>query len=147
MNDGAPPRPDPKAIRPSIVDSGWSDPPPAASEPKAALPPPPTRQLPSYEAQELGGVRDVTLVDREVQSRARAMREKDTLPPPRRASSFPQVPAPPSRPQGLPPPSVRPPPPNVRPPPPSVRPAPPPPPTAERSVFPAAARTAPTQPA
>src|SRR6478752_2380221 len=137
MNDGAPPRPAPKAIRPSIVDSGWSDPPPAASEPKAALPPPPTRQLPSYDAQEMGGVRDVTLVDREVQSRARAMREKDTLPPPRRASGFPQAPAPVphSRPQGLPPPSVRPAPPSVRPPPPSVRPAPPPPPTADRSVL------------
>src|SRR6188768_586919 len=106
MNDGAPPRPDPKAIRPSIVDSGWSDTPPAANEPPLALPPPPTRPLPSYEAQETAGVRDVTLVDREVQSRARAMREKDTLPPPRRASTFPHAaaPVPHSRPQGLPPP-------------------------------------------
>src|SRR6188768_1783591 len=134
MNDGAPPRPDPKAIRPSIVDSGWSDPPPAASEPKAALPPPPTRQLPSYDAQEMGGVRDVTLVDREVQSRARAMREKDTLLPPRRASAFPQAPAAasPSRPQGPPPSAART-SPSVRPPPPSVRPPPPPPPGADRS--------------
>ena len=154
MNDGAPPRPDPKAIRPSIVDSGWSDLPPAASETPAGLPPPPTRPLPSYDAPESAGVRDVTLVDREVQSRARAMREKDTLPPPRRASAFPQsaTATPLSRPKGLPPPSVRPAPPSVRPappsvrpPPPSVRPAPPPPPTAERSVFPSAATAAPPQ--
>ena len=148
MNDGAPPRPDPKPIRPSIVDSGWSVPPPAASEPPPALPPPPTRPLPNYEAQETAGVREVTLVDREVQSRARAMREKDTLPPPRRASSFPQVPPPPSRPQAAPPPSVRPLAPSVRPPPPSVRPAPPPPPGAERSVLaPAAAPARPSAPA
>src|SRR6187402_105000 len=108
MNDGAPPRPDPRAIRPSIVDSGWSDSPPEASEPLAPLPPPPTRPLPGYESQETAGIRDVTLVDREVQSRAKAMREKDTLPPPRRASSFPQAAGPVthSRPQGLPPPSV-----------------------------------------
>src|SRR6187402_2310860 len=113
MNDGAPPRPDPKAIRPSIVDSGWSDPPPsveppAPPPPPVALPPPPTRSLPSYDAPETAGVRDVTLVDREIQSRARAMREKDTLPPPRRASAFPQAAGPVthSRPQGLPPPSV-----------------------------------------
>src|SRR6185369_13819342 len=145
MNDGAPPRPDPKAIRPSIVDSGWSVPPPEASEPPPPLPPPPTRPLPSYDAPESHGVREVTLVDREtqqraidrevqqraVQQRARAKREQDTLPPPRRASSFPQSQtAAPSRPQGLPPPSVRPP--------------PPPPPTAERSVlFPAHAPTVP----
>src|SRR6187551_453015 len=117
MNDGAPPRPDPKAIRPSIVDSGWSDPPPAVSAPPPPLPPPPTRPLPSYDAQENAGVRDVTLVDREVHSRARAMREKDTLPPPRRASAFPQsaTATPLSRPKGLPPPpSVRPAPPSVR---------------------------------
>ncbi len=100
MNDGAPPGPDPKAIRPSMVDSGWSAPPPRiASE----LPPPPAaepatepsaRPLPSYEAHE-AGVRDVTMVDREIQTRAKAMREKDTLPPPRRASGFPPAPPPP----------------------------------------------------
>src|SRR6478736_4449236 len=159
MNDGAS-RPDPKLIRPSIVDSGWSDAPPPVSEPPA-LPPPPTRPLPSYDAPDSVSVRDVTLVDREaqqravdrevqqrsVQQRARAKREQDTLPPPRRASSFPQsvATATPSRPKTLPPPpSVRPAPPSVRPPPPSVRPAPPPPPTAERSVlFPAHAPTVP----
>ncbi|MEO8900504.1 MAG: hypothetical protein ABI488_02655 [Polyangiaceae bacterium] len=99
MNEGAPPGPDPKAIRPSLVDSGWSVPPPQIEEP--ALPPPPStgerrpqpasRPLPSYEAHETG-VRDVTMVDREIQTRARAMREKETLPPPRRASAFPPPP-------------------------------------------------------
>ncbi|HYQ46611.1 MAG TPA: hypothetical protein VER11_31800 [Polyangiaceae bacterium] len=159
MTDGAS-RPDPKLIRPSIVDSGWSDAPPPASEPPPALPPPPTRPLPAYDAPDSGSVREVTLVDREVlqrvvesevqqravQQRARAKREQDTLPPPRRASTFPQsaTTAPALRPQGLPPPSVRPAPPSVRPPPPSVRPPPPPPPTAERSVlFPAHAPTVP----
>jgi len=152
MNDGAPPRPDPKAIRTTLVDSGWSVPPTSGSEPEGAPAIPATRPLPSYDAQESAGVREVTMVDREVQSRAKAMREKDTLPPPRRASSFPPagVSFPTARAQELPPvglrpptPSVRPPPPSVRPPPPSVRPAPPsvrppppPPPTAERSVFP-----------
>ncbi len=103
MNDGAPPGPDPKAIRPSMVDSGWSAPPPRIAEPE--LPPPPgsdrerapqpsARPLPSYEAHE-AGVRDVTMVDREIQTRAKAMREKDTLPPPRRASAFPPAPPPP----------------------------------------------------
>ena len=99
--------------------------------------------LPSYDAQETAGVRDVTLVDREVQSRARAMREKDTLPPPRRASTFPQS-ATRTRTRahkGCRRASVRPALPSVRPPPPSVRPAPPPPPTAERSVFPSASRS------
>jgi hypothetical protein len=94
MNDGAPPRPDPKAIRGSLVDSGWSAIPPPASEAPADLGLPPARPLPSYEAHE-AGIRDVTLVDREIQSRAKAMREKDTLPPPRRASAFPPAPPPP----------------------------------------------------
>ncbi|MEP7049011.1 MAG: hypothetical protein ABJB12_01610 [Pseudomonadota bacterium] len=99
MNDGAPPRPDPKAIRPSIVDAGWSMPPPrVASElppPPAPPPQPAARPLPSYEAHE-AAVREVTMVDREIQTRAQAMREKDTLPPPRRASAFPPAPPPPS---------------------------------------------------
>lgn len=156
MNDGAPTRPDPKAIRPSMVDSGWSAPPPPA-EPERA-----SRPLPSYEAPDEASVRDVTLVDNEVQTRAKAMREKDTIPPPRRASAFPpantsrkpepavlirapevglpppparaSVPPPaPSRPSAAPPlpaagrPSAPPPPPS-RPVSPAVRPAPPPPP-------------------
>src|SRR3954467_12264616 len=102
MNDGAPPRPDPKGIRPSVVDAGWSFPPPrAASElppPPVAAPPPAAqpvvRPLPSYEAHE-AAVREVTMVDREIQTRAKAMREKDPLPPPRRASGFPPAPPPP----------------------------------------------------
>ncbi|MEO6599992.1 MAG: hypothetical protein ABIQ16_08990 [Polyangiaceae bacterium] len=113
MNDGAPPRPDPKAVRSTLVDSGWSAIPPPASEglkapPVPDLPPP--RPLPSYDASE--SVRDVTMVDREVNSRAKAMREKETLPPPRR-SGFPPSRSsafPPSRssaaPPGLPPPPV-----------------------------------------
>ena len=135
MNDGAPPGPDPKAIRPSIVDSGWSVPPPAGAEPPPAQPLPSTRPLPSYDAPDAPdapSVRDVTMVDREVQSRAKAMREKDTLPPPRRASAFPPAP---------------PPAPVVRPQEPAVviraadavnAPAPPPPPVAPRSIPPAA---------
>lgn len=99
MNDGAPPRPDPKAIRPSIVDAGWSVPPPAVA-PEAQRPGT-DRPLPSYDAPEPAGVREVTMVDREVHSRAKAMREKDTLPPPRRASAFPPAGPPP------PPPIVR----------------------------------------
>ena len=113
MNDGAPPRPDPKAVRTSLVDSGWSAPPPAADEATEVLDVPPARPLPSYDAPEAPG-RDVTMVDREVHSRAKAMREKDTLPPPRR-SGFP-----PSRSSGFPPsrasafPPAPPPPPVVR---------------------------------
>lgn len=153
MNDGAPPRPDPKAVRSTLVDSGWSAIPPAAAEPPAVPDLPPPRPLPSYDASE--SVREVTMVDREVNSRAKAMREKDTLPPPRR-SGFPPNRAstfPPNRasvaPPGLPPPPVAraheppvlvhgeavsahapPPPPvaprSVLPPPPASRPAPPP---------------------
>ena len=158
MNDGAPTRPDPKAVRPSMVDSGWSAPPPPA-EPER-----PSRPLPNYDSPDEASVRDVTLVDNEVQTRAKAMREKDTIPPPRRASAFPpantsrkpepavvirapevglpppparaSVPPPaPSRPSAPPPlpaagrPSAPPPPPS-RPVSPAVRPAPPPPPAA-----------------
>ena len=134
MNDGAPPRPDPKAIRASIVDSGWSVPPPSGADVPPVERLPSTRALPSYEEQEGGAVRDVTIVDREIHSRAKAMRDKDTLPPPRRASSFPPAPAPP-------PPRTRPPPPpppvvvrspDIAPPPPP----PPPPPALPRSVPP-----------
>lgn len=104
MNDGAPKGPDRKAVRTSLVDSGWSAHPPAASEspdPSEVPNLPSTRPLPSYDAQEQPGVRDVTIVDREVHTRAKAMREKDTLPPPRRASAFP--PAHPPPPQQRPP--------------------------------------------
>jgi hypothetical protein len=152
MNDGAPPRPDPKAVRTSLVDSGWSAPPPAAAEAPGAPDLPPARPLPSYEASDAtdvtdgAGVRDVTMVDREVHSRAKAMREKDTLPPPRR-SGFP-----PSRTSAFPPsrassfPAAPPPPALVRPPEPAVvihpaeavsPPAPPPPPVAPRVAPPA----------
>jgi len=88
------------------------------------------------------------MVDREVHTRAKAMREKDTLPPPRRASGFPQAssPQPTARAHELPPVAVRPPPPSVRPPPPSIRPPPPPPPTAERSVFPTTRSSIPVPP-
>jgi hypothetical protein len=93
MNDGAPPGPDPKAARPSLVDSGWSSAPPPDAEPSTDPRLPPARPLPSYEAHEAGI--HVTMVDREVQTRAQAMREKDTLPPPRRASEFPAALPPP----------------------------------------------------
>jgi hypothetical protein len=100
MTDGAPPGPDPKAVRPSIVDTGWSThPPPVAEEVTTEVRPafPSARPLPSYAAHEAGlTIPDVTQVDQQIQSRANAMREKDTLPPPRRASAFPpaQPPAP-----------------------------------------------------
>ena len=103
MNEGAPPGPDRKTVRTSLVDSGWSAHPPAASEPTVSPGPrlPEARPLPGYDAQEQAAVRDVTMVDREVHTRAKAMREKDTLPPPRRASAFP--PAHPPAPQQRPP--------------------------------------------
>lgn len=94
MNDGTPTRPDPKAIRPSMVDSGWSAPPPAVS-PTGERESEAERPLPSYDAPDHASVRDVTLVDDEVQTRAKAMRDKDTIPPPRRASAFPPAPPPP----------------------------------------------------
>ena len=93
MNDGAPPGPDPKAVRPSLVDSGWSSAPPPDAEPATDPRLPQARPLPSYEAHEAGI--HVTMVDREIQTRAQAMREKDTLPPPRRVSGFPSALPPP----------------------------------------------------
>ncbi len=109
MNDGAPPGAEPKSVRSTLVDSGWAGAPPPAAPlppPPPSLPPPPApplvrepskpvaRPLPSYETHE-AGLSDVTLVDREMQSRAKAKREKDTLPPPRRGAAFPSVPPPP----------------------------------------------------
>ncbi len=143
MTDGAPPGQGPK-VHTSLVDSGWSVAPPPVEEPTTEVQRLPTellesRPLPSYAAHEAAaGMPDVTQVDRQIQSRAQAMREKDTLPPPRRASAFP--PAPPPVPvvrsqeppvviqnaafeasaNTAPPLSVRPPPPSVRPPPPSA---------------------------
>src|SRR5258708_2690681 len=99
MTDGAPPGPDRKAVRTSLVDSGWSvTPPPSHEVATERLPPlPEARPLPSYAAHEAAsGMPDVTQVDPKIASRAGAMRERDTLPPPRRASAFPpaQPPAP-----------------------------------------------------
>ena len=171
MTDGAPPGPDPKVVRTSLVDSGWSAPPPPSDEPTTAvqaMPFPAARPLPSYAAHEAaagGTIPDVTQVDRQIQSRAKAMREKDTLPPPRRASAFPPAPPPvpvvraqeppvviqnatyvSEPPRSVPPPdpaSVRPPPPAPRAFPPSV----PPPPVSMSEADPqstAAARSAAT---
>ena len=104
MTDGAPPGPNPKAVRTTMVDSGWSVAPPALDEvttevqrmPLPTLPIADTRPLPSYAQHEAAsGVPDVTQVDPKIQSRAKAMREKDTLPPPRRASAFPSALPPP----------------------------------------------------
>ncbi len=161
MSDGAPPGPDPKAVRPSLVDSGWSVAPPPAEE----LPDEQThvleplgiaRPLPSYAAHEASThatIPDVTQVDRTIQSRAKAMREKDTLPPPRRASAFPPAAPPPAvtRPEEPavviapaartsvpPPPPPRSAPGSLRPPPPSVR---PPMPGAVRPPMPGAVQT------
>ena len=167
MTEGAPPGSNPKAVRTSLVDSGWSAPPPASEETTlelARLPLPETRTLPSYAAHEASsGLPDVTQVDPKIQSRAKAMREKDTLPPPRRASAFPPAPPPvpvvrpqepavviqnasyvtapaPSSPPRSAPTSVRPPPKpaSVRPPPASVRPPMPP-----ARVYPAPASVPP----
>jgi hypothetical protein len=148
MSDGAPPGRDPKAVRASMVDSGWSVKPPPADEPVTEVAPLPLtapRHLPSYAAHEASAhaaMPDVTQVDRTVEFRAKAMREKDTIPPPRRASAFPPAPPPPAvvRPQEPPvviqpsaqvAPPVRPPPPSVRPPMPVRSPASVPPPPAQ----------------
>lgn len=94
MNDGAPKGPDPKPVRTSLVDSGWSAPPPVVDEPTRALPGlPDPRPLPSYAAHE-AGLPDVTQVDRTIQTRAKAMREKETRPPAQRVSAFPPAPPP-----------------------------------------------------
>jgi len=97
MTDGAPPGPNQKVVRTTLVDSGWSSTPPPVEEQKTdlQLPLPEARSLPSYAAHEAAILgHDVTQVDPKVQSRAKAMREKDTIPPPRRSSAFPPAPPP-----------------------------------------------------
>lgn len=148
MSDGAPPGSDPKAVRPSLVDSGWSVAPPPADEQAdeqthVIEPLGVARPLPSYAAHEASThatMPDVTQVDRTIGTRAKAMREKsprekDTLPPPRRSGFPPSMPPPPPPPPepsvvvaSQPRASVPPPPPkrsspsSALPPPPSVRP-------------------------
>ena len=124
MNDRSPPgsrrpsRPPPPPSRPSHAPPPApirpsQGPPPGPSRPSHAPPAPPNRAShfpPSEEPHGLPpvpaarplppygnpSIPDVTQVDRQVQSRAKAMREKDTVPPPRRSSAFPpaQPPAP-----------------------------------------------------
>src|SRR5258706_3994325 len=98
MTDGAPPGPGPKVVRTSLVDSGWSSvPPPTEAIPTDVhrQPLPTARALPSYSAHEAAsGMPDVTQVDPKILARANAMRDKDTIPPPRRASAFPPAPPP-----------------------------------------------------
>lgn len=113
--------PDPKDLRASVVDSGWSAPPPDV-DPEATLRTPrPTvtdestsRLLPAYEDQAQGGV---TQIDADLQTRLRAMQRVSLsdlqappppLPPPPRARSA--APPPPSPPPSLPPPPSFPPP-------------------------------------
>ncbi len=158
MSDGAPPGPDPKAVRPSLVDSGWSVTPPPPEEQTAVLEPlGVARPLPSYAAHEASThatIPDVTQVDRTIQSRAKAMREKDTLPPPRRASAFPPAAPPPAVTRAEEPPVVIAPGARVSAPPPPPRSAPasvrPPPPSAPHAAPPpvqSAPFAQPTQPA
>jgi hypothetical protein len=103
--------PDPKELRASLVDSGWSVAPPAveAAEliaPDAEVEPddPSTRRLPNYED---GPTPAVTQVDADIQSRLKAM-QRASIGDGHRPPLPPLPPPPPSRP---PPPSLPPPPP------------------------------------
>jgi hypothetical protein len=107
--------PDPKELRASLVDSGWSVAPPAteALEIRAAASDddepedPSTRRLPNYE--DLSQAPAVTQIDTDIQSRLQQM-QRASLPDSNRPALPNLPPPPPSRP---PPPSLPPPPPSV----------------------------------
>ena len=98
--------PDPKELRASLVDSGWSVTPPPSEAVGIALPPgaEDTGRLPNYE----DGPSPVTQIDTDLQSRLKAMQRASL-------GDMPRPPVPPL-----------PPPPLSRPPPPSLPPPPPP---------------------
>lgn len=108
--------PDPKDVRASLVDSGWSTaPPPADLEIRAphALEPEEStaRRLPNYEEQAPG----VTQIDSDIHSRLKEM-QRASLGDMQR-SAIPDLPPPPARASRPPPPSLPPPPPPSAPPP------------------------------
>lgn len=116
--------PDPKELRASLVDSGWSIAPPAV-EPVDVVPPAADettadlRRLPNYE--DLSQAPAVTQVDTDIQSRLKAMTRASLADSHRPA--LPNLPPPP--PTRAPPPSLPPPPPpSAAPPPPSDAPLP-----------------------
>src|SRR5882672_6410830 len=104
--------PDPKDLRASLVDSGWSTAPPAAEEVLDAdvlddeLSPedPSTRRLPNYD--DLSQSPAVTQIDPDIQARLLAMQRASLADSHR--PELPHLPPPPSRP---PPPTLPPPPP------------------------------------
>jgi hypothetical protein len=110
--------PDPKDLRASLVDSGWSVAPPPAEAVELRAPDdelgtddPSTRRLPNYE--DLSQAPVVTQIDADIQTRLKAMQRAsfgDSHRPP-----LPHLP---------PPPPTRPPPPSLPPPPPAFRSAP-----------------------
>lgn len=117
---------DPKALRASLVDSGWSMTPPPAqaggrdslnssdlvSEPDIQAEDPSTRRLPHYD--DLSQPPVVTQIDEDIQARLAAM-QRASLPDQARPA-LPQLPLPPPSlppPPPLPPPSLPPPPPVV----------------------------------
>jgi hypothetical protein len=111
--------PDPKDLRASLVDSGWSVAPPPAEAVEVRAPDgdelgasdPSTRRLPNYE--DLSQAPAVTQIDADIQARLKAMQRAsfgDSHRPP-----LPHLP---------PPPPTRPPPPTLPPPPPALKSAP-----------------------
>lgn len=137
--------PEPKELRASLVDSGWSVTPPAveaSDEPapaSAELTPrdAASRRLPNYD--DLSQAPVVTQVDNDIQDRLRAMQRASLVDQQRPVAGAGLPPPPPSRPSRSAPPSLPPPPtkPTSKPPP---RPSQPPPPSFGRPATPAAAR-------
>ncbi len=121
--------PDPKDLRASLVDSGWSVAPPPAEAveiraPGAELEPedPSTRRLPNYD--DLAQTPAVTQIDTDIQTRLKAM-QRASLADSNRPGVPGLPPPPPSRASRPPPPALPPPPsPSVPPPPPSEAPLP-----------------------
>ena len=114
--------PDPKELRASLVDSGWSIAPPPA-EAVAIVPPDAVasepdeadeRRLPNYE--DLSQAPAVTQVDTDIQTRLKAMQRGSIADGHR--TGLPMPPPPPTRASRPPPPSLPPPPPPSAPPPP-----------------------------
>jgi hypothetical protein len=117
--------PEPKELRASLVDSGWSSvaPPAIVDAPNHGEPGPddPASRLPNYE--DLSQAPVVTQIDTEIQARLRAM-QRASLVDSHRTPGSGKPPPPPSRPSRPAPPSLPPPPPSVAPPRPSEVPLP-----------------------
>lgn len=99
--------PDPKEIRASLVDSGWSLAKPETEETEADDPS--TRRLPNYEDQPQSPA--VTRIDSDIQARIKAMQRNSLS-----DSQIPPLPPPPPARVSKPPPSLPPPPPRTVPP-------------------------------